>query len=37
MKIFRSEQREEMLMLVDPGQRQRIEAELVAASLDFPG
>ena len=36
LKIFRSERREEMLMLVDPGQRQRIEAELVAATLDFP-
>ena len=36
LRIFRSERREEMLTLVDPGQRQRIEAELVAASLDFP-
>lgn len=36
LKIFRSARREEMLMLVDAGQRQRIEAELVAADLDFP-
>ena len=36
LRLFRGPQREELLMLCDAGQRQRIEAELVAADLDFP-
>ena len=36
LMLFRSDQREEVLMLVDSGQRQRVEAELVALTLDFP-
>ena len=36
LRLFRGPQRDELLMLCDAGQRQRIEAELVAADLDFP-
>ena len=36
LMLFRSDQREEVLMLVDSGQRQRVEAELIALTLDFP-
>ena len=36
LRIFRSsKQREALLMLVDAGQRERVEAELVALDLDF--
>ena len=36
LQIFNSARREEMLMLVDSGQRQRVEAELIAMAIDFP-
>ena len=36
LRIFRGDRREEMLMLIDAGQRSRVEAELVALTLDFP-
>ena len=36
LRIFRGDRREELLMLIDAGQRSRVEAELVALSLDFP-
>ena len=37
LRLFRGPQWEEVLMLIDPGQRERIEAELVSADLDYPG
>ena len=36
LRLFNGPRREELLGLVDAGQRQRVEAELVALSLDFP-
>jgi hypothetical protein len=36
LRIFRGTRREELLGLIDAGQRQRVEAELVALDLDFP-
>ena len=36
LELFNGPRREELLMLIDAGQRQRVEAELVALSLDFP-
>ena len=36
LAIFHGPRREEMLMLIDAGQRARVEAELVALALDFP-
>ena len=36
LQLFNSERRDEVLMLVDIGQRVRVEAELCALSLDFP-
>ena len=36
LRLFGGPKREELLMLIDAGQRQRVEAELVALSLDFP-
>ena len=36
LRIFRWPKREELLGLIDAGQRQRVEAELVALALDFP-
>ena len=35
LQLFSSAKREELLMMVDAGQRQRVEAELVALALDF--
>ena len=35
LRIFRSKRREELLMMVDAGQRERVEAEIVALDLDF--
>ena len=36
LRLFNGPQREELLMMVDAGQRERVEAELVALALDFP-
>jgi hypothetical protein len=36
LRLFAGDRREEMMMLIDAGQRQRVEAELVAQAIDHP-